>query len=118
MLEKVTLLSTDSVPESPACQLRCPERSGAVKHNQTEAVMAQGGFKKNGGAMKVKGKGGKGKAVAAKSSRRVNKGKTAVKKGCECAILPSLVCRVTFDCCCAEQEWSTDSSSARQKSCA
>lgn len=47
--------------------------------------MAQGSFKKSGGAVKVKGKGGKGMAVAAKNSRRiVNKGKTAVKKGCEC----------------------------------
>lgn len=44
--------------------------------------MAQGGFKKSGGSIKVKGKGGKGKAVLAKSSKRVvNKGKTAVKKG-------------------------------------
>lgn len=49
--------------------------------------MAQGGFKKSGGSIKVKGKGGKGKAVLAKSSKRVvNKGKTAVKKGCEYAV--------------------------------
>ena len=38
--------------------------------------------KKSGGAPKVKGKAGRGK-VAAKSRRLVNKGKTAVKKGCE-----------------------------------
>lgn len=44
--------------------------------------MAQGSFKKSGGAPKVKGKAGKGN-VAAKSRRLVNKGKTAVKKGCE-----------------------------------
>lgn len=44
--------------------------------------MAQGNFKKSGGAPKVKGKAGRGN-VAAKSKRLVNKGKTAVKKGCE-----------------------------------
>eukprot|EP00752_Nemacystus_decipiens_P012036 g10671.t1 len=42
--------------------------------------MAQGNFKKSGGAPKMKGKAGKGN-VAAKSRRLVNKGKTAVKKG-------------------------------------
>lgn len=44
--------------------------------------MAQGNFKKSGGAPKMKGKAGRGN-VAAKSRRLVNKGKTAVKKGCE-----------------------------------
>lgn len=50
--------------------------------------MAQGSYKKSAGAIKVKGKGGKGKAVAA-SRRVVNKGKTAVKKGCECIVVSS-----------------------------
>lgn len=69
--------------------------------------MAQGSFKKSGGAPKMKGKAGRGN-VAAKSRRLVNKGKTAVKKGCECllclvcgvALLPSLyVCsRVMIRC--------------------
>lgn len=45
-------------------------------------AMAQGNFKKSGGAPKMKGKAGRGN-VAAKSRRLVNKGKTAVKKGCE-----------------------------------
>lgn len=53
--------------------------------------MAQGSFKKSGGAPKMKGKAGRGN-VAAKSRRLVNKGKTAVKKGCEC--------RVWVSCCC------------------
>lgn len=44
--------------------------------------MAQGNFKKSGGAPKMKGKAGRGN-VATKSRRLVNKGKTAVKKGCE-----------------------------------
>lgn len=44
--------------------------------------MAQGSFKKGAGAPKAKGKAGRGN-VAAKSKRLVNKGKTAVKKGCE-----------------------------------
>lgn len=48
--------------------------------------MAQGGFKKSGGAPKMKGKAGRGN-VAAKSRRLVNKGKTAVKKGCECLLV-------------------------------
>ena len=40
------------------------------------AAMAQGSFKKSGGAPKLKGKAAKGKRI-------VNKAKTAVKKGCE-----------------------------------
>ncbi|CAM9762949.1 unnamed protein product, partial [Ectocarpus fasciculatus] len=55
------------------------EASWAVILSSVEA-MAQGSFKKSGGAPKVKGKAGKGN-VAAKSRRLVNKGKTAVKKG-------------------------------------
>lgn len=45
-------------------------------------AMAQGSYKKNGGSVKVKGKAGKA-TVAAKTRRVVNKGKNAVKKGCE-----------------------------------
>lgn len=48
--------------------------------------MAQGSFKKSAGSLKVKGKAGKA-SVAAKSKRVVNKGKTAVKKGCEYKVL-------------------------------
>lgn len=44
--------------------------------------MAQGNFKKSGGSLQMKGKAGKA-SVAAKSRRNVNKGKTAVKKGCK-----------------------------------
>lgn len=62
--------------------------------------MAQGSFKKSGGAPKVKGKAGKGN-VAAKSRRLVNKGKTAVKKGCEWRVgVAGVLCTaVVADCC-------------------
>lgn len=52
--------------------------------------MAQGSFKKSAGVPKVKGKAGKANP-AAKSKRLVNKGKTAVKKGCECVCVVQVV---------------------------
>ena len=48
--------------------------------------MAQGSFKKSAGVPRTKGKAGKAN-TAAKSKRLVNKGKTAVKKGCKWVVI-------------------------------